>query len=286
MQCVNNGRMKDEDEMASLHPIVIDETSHIQHHHQQHHHQPSLQQHLQSSQQQQKVILSPRIEIHRIIKNQPKDDDVIITNNSNGCGNSVADVSVLQPVNQSEHTFVSPNGRSPIIQSYVHHEQRPTEQQRVHVIKDGRFYEEPRQHYKDNINQSINGHSQQHLKEHSPKPIALLIQSQSTQQSSVSPSTSSISSASSLPIGTTTAVMPAPPPQPESTKRVIINRQIIVNPNGNSNDSQDNSVNVVFRPPVVSSSCQPMRPPPPPPPPKVKCAPSEEPSSSIPDLGE
>lgn len=47
------------------------------------------------------------------------------------------------------------------------------------------------------------------------------------------------------------------------------------------------AVNVVFRAPVVSSSSNhSMRPPPPPPPPKIKCMSLEEPSSSIPDLGE
>lgn len=45
------------------------------------------------------------------------------------------------------------------------------------------------------------------------------------------------------------------------------------------------TVNVVFRAPVVSSSSNQSMRPPPPPPPKIKGH-SEEPSSSIPDLGE
>lgn len=44
------------------------------------------------------------------------------------------------------------------------------------------------------------------------------------------------------------------------------------------------TVNVVFRAPVVSSSSNQSMRPPPPPPPKIKGH-SEEPSSSIPDLG-
>lgn len=52
-----------------------------------------------------------------------------------------------------------------------------------------------------------------------------------------------------------------------------------------TNTNPNENVNVVFRAPVVSSSSnQSMRPPPNPPPPKMKGH-SEEPSSSIPDLG-
>lgn len=52
-----------------------------------------------------------------------------------------------------------------------------------------------------------------------------------------------------------------------------------------TNTNPSENVNVVFRAPVVSSSSnQSMRPPPNPPPPKIKSH-SEEPSSSIPDLG-
>lgn len=49
--------------------------------------------------------------------------------------------------------------------------------------------------------------------------------------------------------------------------------------------SLSDTVNVVFRAPVVSSSSNQSMRPPPPPPPKIKGH-SEEPSSSIPDLGE
>lgn len=48
--------------------------------------------------------------------------------------------------------------------------------------------------------------------------------------------------------------------------------------------SHGDTVNVVFRAPVVSSSSNQSMRPPPPPPPKIKGH-SEEPSSSIPDLG-
>lgn len=51
-----------------------------------------------------------------------------------------------------------------------------------------------------------------------------------------------------------------------------------------SNSNPSETVNVVFRAPVVSSSSNQSMRPPPPPPPKMKGH-SEEPSSSIPDLG-
>lgn len=67
---------------------------------------------------------------------------------------------------------------------------------------------------------------------------------------------------------------------PRATKKLSVQ--------GTSNSSPSNlsdTVNVVFRAPVVSSSSNQSMRPPPPPPPKIKGH-SEEPSSSIPDLGE
>lgn len=127
-------------------------------------------------------------------------------------------------------------------------------QQRVHVIKDGRYYGES--HHTDGA------HTQSLHREQSP-PLPPLLPVQQPTDGLLKRGGASDTSA--------------------------MNRQVIVNTcNGKStNESRDSaSVNVVFRPPVVSSSCQPMRPPPPPPPPKSKINASEEPSSSIPDLGE
>lgn len=56
-------------------------------------------------------------------------------------------------------------------------------------------------------------------------------------------------------------------------------------PNSGPQSNIGDTVNVVFRAPVVSSSSNQSMRPPPPPPPKIKGH-SEEPSSSIPDLGE
>lgn len=66
---------------------------------------------------------------------------------------------------------------------------------------------------------------------------------------------------------------------PRTTKKLTI-QGANNSPPSNMNDT----VNVVFRAPVVSSSSNQSMRPPPPPPPKIKGH-SEEPSSSIPDLG-
>lgn len=69
---------------------------------------------------------------------------------------------------------------------------------------------------------------------------------------------------------------------PVAAEKFVISRQV----NVISNVDRDVNGTTVFRPPVVSSTSTPMRPPPPPPPPKNKGVSPEEPSSSIPDLGE
>lgn len=183
-------------------------------------------------------------------------------------------------------------------QSISPQQQQQQPQQRVHVIKDGRFFYEE------------------------PLPIA----NATTQQLS--------RTSNNLAIIDSKTSTQMPPPQsvgtelPLTKQRIILNRQIIVQPNANGSTSTNSgvhgdqqsiddihfsarakkltalngqgsssnsmsattnagdTVNVVFRAPIVSSSSnQPMRPPPPPPP-KIKGVPSEEPSSSIPDLGE
>lgn len=70
--------------------------------------------------------------------------------------------------------------------------------------------------------------------------------------------------------------------QQQEPRKYIVSRQVNVISSGDNNET-------IFRPPIVSSTSNPlnpMRPPPPPPPPKLKCVTTEEPSSSIPDLGE
>lgn len=66
----------------------------------------------------------------------------------------------------------------------------------------------------------------------------------------------------------------------QEPRKYIVSRQVNVISSG------DNET--IFRPPIVSSTSNPLNPmrPPPPPPPKLKCVTTEEPSSSIPDLGE
>lgn len=68
--------------------------------------------------------------------------------------------------------------------------------------------------------------------------------------------------------------------------RTTVSKKLTVQ-GATSSPSSDlgDTVNVVFRAPVVSSSSNQSMRPPPPPPPKIKGH-SEEPSSSIPDLGE
>lgn len=66
---------------------------------------------------------------------------------------------------------------------------------------------------------------------------------------------------------------------PRTTKKISAQ-----GPSNSSASNLGDTVNVVFRAPVVSSSSNQSMRPPPPPPPKIKGH-SEEPSSSIPDLG-
>lgn len=162
MQCLNN-KIKSED--CEIRTVVV-----------------------AGSNESQKIILSPRVEFHRVIKTDPSDNELI----------KVPSVS------------------------------------QVRVIKDGRFYEESR-HFKDNngINYSTQQQQQQNIGVQEPR-------------------------------------------------KYIVSRQVNVISSGDSNET-------IFRPPIVSSTSNPlnpMRPPPPPPPPKLKCVTTEEPSSSIPDLGE
>lgn len=210
-----------------------------------------------------KIILSPRVEIHRVHKahgSSPFDDQ----------HNHHAAVVDQHPPPQV--IFTTTSSRASITPGHSHipladqtNEQQPM--QRVQVIKDGRcFYAEesitvtlPRIGGKDN------GHVPQH------RPM--------------------IYSSSS------------PPPlliHQTDSKKVVLSRQVNVisniiedefhgTANGSSNGHQagvNGGSNNVFRPPVVSSTSTPMRPPPPPPPPRSKVTVSEEPSSSIPDLGE
>lgn len=75
-------------------------------------------------------------------------------------------------------------------------------------------------------------------------------------------------------------------PQPQNIGGQPEPRKYIVSRQVNVISSGDNET--IFRPPIVSSTSNPLNPmrPPPPPPPKLKCVTTEEPSSSIPDLGE
>lgn len=180
--------------------------------------------------------LQSRTEMQQVIKNQNNgnlDDD--------GQLHSFGQMTTQSP-------FGSPNSRT---QTYGNgdfgRDMCPELQQRVHVIKDGRYYEEPRSVHPSESPPSAMMHS---LEESSPSVPPLM-----------------------------------PVQQTESSKRMVVNRQVIVNAQIPTQTVEPReTASVVFRPPVVSSSCQSMRPPPPPPP-KLKGTASEEPSSSIPDLG-
>lgn len=123
---------------------------------------------------QQKVILSPRIEIHRIVKNQnhsagmattvsaqngnvnaasrdeeiayerntsPMTDNIVTDAAGLNCG--VDRIQQLPPPLPQQHQFVSPPNNCAVLH-YREHRTETTSmalpQQRVHVIKDGRFY--------------------------------------------------------------------------------------------------------------------------------------------------
>lgn len=189
-----------------------------------------------TQQLQQKIILTPRMEIHRVIKGQKdiKNDDEMHNNSSNIVSTRSQNNS---PVLISLSTAGNNFGRE-ILQ-----------EQRVHVIKDGRYYDDSHFiHHPINNTQSVVHQCEQ--------------------------------SSNTMP-----QLLSAPQSIDDNTKNISTNREVIVNTTKTSklHESREN-VSVVFRPPVVSSSCQAMRPPPPPPP-KLKNNTTEEPSSSIPDLG-
>lgn len=224
----------------------------------------------------QKIVLTPRVEIHRVIKTAPDEHmldqhpppQVIFTTS--------ASRAILQQHQQPQHS-ASP-----------HAEPQPL--QRVQVIKDGRcFYAEESL----SVTPSSRGHSAVSVQHHSPQhkdnngQEALQLHHH---QRAPYPS--------------------SPPPllvhnhhhhhHHQSDAKNHGGRQINVISNGLPSDedgcdspvpvngmlTSSNGSGSVFRPPVVSSSSTPMRPPPPPPPPRSKGSASEEPSSSIPDLGE
>lgn len=235
----------------------------------------------------QKIILSPRVEIHRVIKSAPDEMD------------DPAEI-IFSTISNSPQS----HGHHQEMQHIVHHQHESSpsppplasplpQQQRVQVIKDGRFYEEPTPvvrsigvqkdnssimyqsspppllHHHHNLQQQSNQlpqiqhhqqqhHQQQHHQQHMQ------------QQASAEP------------------------------KKLAAGRQINVISNivergvdgGTTTvtavpvNGSHNGTGAVFRTPVVSSTSTPMRPPPPPPPPRIKGSSPEEPSSSIPDLGE
>lgn len=115
---------------------------------------------------QQKVILSPRIEIHRIVKNHhsagvaataspqngnANNDDIAYERKSSPMTDDATDAAggggdrmqQLPPSLPSPHQFVSPPNNCAVLH-YREHRTDTTSmalpQQRVHVIKDGRFY--------------------------------------------------------------------------------------------------------------------------------------------------
>lgn len=222
----------------------------------------------------QKIILSPRVEIHRVHK--AHHGPPLPLSSLDDEHNHIADQHPPPQViftTTSSRAAINPINHIPLDDAgdpIDHHQPL----QRVQVIKDGRcFYAE----------ESL---------------TVTLPRNGAAKDTGNGPHRSMIYSSSS------------PPPllihQPES-KKVVLSRQVNVisngiedefhingNNNGNANGHQSVSLcaggggnSNVFRPPVVSSSSStPMRPPPPPPPPRTKTVVSEEPSSSIPDLGE
>lgn len=214
----------------------------------------------------QKIILSPRVEIHRVIKS-PQDEH--------------AQHQLLDHHPPPQVIFTTTSSRTLITpcQNHTTESSHPDQQplQRVQVIKDGRcFYaEESLTVTPARVIPKDNG---MHLN-HQHQPMQ---PQQHNHQRPTYPS--------------------SPPPllvhQPDS-KKGILSRQVNVILNltddgcppdalanhGNGQQSLCGNGGNLFRPPVVSSSSTPMRPPPPPPPPRTKVIVSEEPSSSIPDLG-
>lgn len=125
-----------------------------------------------SSVAQSKVILSPRIEIHRIVKNHtaamaltttastqnghcnvtPRDAEIIYDQTTSPTTDNITDVSgpncgadriKSMPPSSLPHQFISPPNNCAVLH-YREHRTETTSmampQQRVHVIKDGRFY--------------------------------------------------------------------------------------------------------------------------------------------------
>lgn len=227
----------------------------------------------------QKIILSPRVEIHRVLKSAPDEMDeppqVIFTTVSNSPRSHGHHQDMHHMTHHQHQESPSPPPLAPPL----------LQQQRVQVIKDGRFYEEP-----TTVVRSFGGHQKDNsasLYQSSPPPLLHHQQQQQQQQSHHQ--------------------MQHPQQQHQQhvhlsaeTKKVSVGRQINVISNIGERDLDGGTTTVtvvpmngindgsvaVFRPPVVSSTSTPMRPPPPPPPPRIKGSSPEEPSSSIPDLGE
>lgn len=142
MQCLNT-KIKEEDIAGDTY--VNDSSSHL------------------SAAAQPKVILSPRIEIHRIVKHHSadmaqignanaasRDGEIAYEQNASPIIDNITDAAGplcgadrMQPPPPSlpQHQFVSPANNCAVLH-YREHRTETTSmpQQRVHVIKDGRFY--------------------------------------------------------------------------------------------------------------------------------------------------
>lgn len=219
----------------------------------------------------QKIILSPRVEIHRVIKSPPDEMDqppqVIFT--------------AVSPRSHSHHQEMHHMIRHQLQESPSPPPLAPPllQQQRVQVIKDGRFYEEPATVVRSYQQKDTSATMYQS----SPPPLLHHQQQQSHQHHQMQHQHREHHAHLSV-----------------EPKKVSVGRQnnVISNIGERDLDGGTTTVTVVpmngitdgsgavFRPPVVSSTSTPMRPPPPPPPPRIKGSSPEEPSSSIPDLGE
>lgn len=217
MQCINDTQIKQEVMDWDVRTVILDD------------------------QPQQKVILSPRIEIHRVVKqtqSSPSSSSLQHQSPDNLIMNDRAQI-IFQPARSPPPlTITGPHAITP-------------SQQRVRVIKDGRCYDEHSLSVTQNMSacDATDDHAILHpvlVSQQTPHPLP-----------------------------------PPPPPPPDDSKKFIVNRKVNVI---SSVDREKSSG--VFRPPVVSSTSTSMRPPPPPPPPRIKPQSTEEPSSSIPDLGE
>lgn len=194
------------------------------------------------------VDLGPHIEIRRVVKSPAIVADVLPRPPSPPT--IVYTSSQMHSMNQLSAEQFSPTQLQP--------------QQRVQVIKDGRNYDKP-------STMVIQQHSNCNYDGAAAKPSAS-------------------STVTSLPTIMQHSNVDSPK-KDSVTRSVILNASIngnaaTVNSDNSGNSNSCGSGSIVFRTPVVSSTSTPMRPPPPPPPPRVKCSSNEEPSSSIPDLGE